>query len=75
MPSLRQNAIISTWALVPFVLSCTILAVVLYHHNNRRPLTGKVGGDAVLWIAAAVVFFGSSFGMMALPIPTGGTKN
>lgn len=66
--ALEQRAILSGWALVPFVAVCFILAGFLYN-RHKKPLTESVGMDAALWGSAAVVFFGITFGMMQVKLP------
>lgn len=68
MPTLEQNAIISAWALIPFVVACFVLGGFMYSHR-KGSLTRSAGLDMMLWFGAAAVFYGGSLGLMQLQLP------
>ena len=68
--SVQSKLTISGWAMIPFIMVCTILAMALYRRNEGRPLMGR-HRDVLLWGGGAVAFFGISLGMMFLPLPVG----
>ena len=65
----EQRLIISAWALVPFLAACVFMAIILYSSRKGRSLTAHGGIDALMWVGAAVIFFGSTFGIMFAPLP------
>jgi hypothetical protein len=67
--AVKKRLAISTWSLVPFVAACVLLSAVLYSSTKGKPLTGRASTDVLLWLSATIIFFGSAFGLMFVPLP------
>ena len=69
LSKVEERLVISAWSLFPFLLACVLLALVVYSSRKGKPITKHGGLDAMVWLGAAVVFFGGAFGMMFLQLP------
>lgn len=61
--SLRDKAVVSLIALIPFSLAAACIAAVVYV-RMKRPITGRVATDVAFWAGALGLYYVLSLVMM-----------
>jgi hypothetical protein len=61
--TLADKALVSLVAVIPFSVTAAVLCAVIYS-KSRKPVTGNVVHDVLLWTASLGLFYIASFVIM-----------